>query len=151
MVDMATTVVGAIVPFLMFKVNDYLESRKKKKVAKFNFSFFESIDTFYEEQDKMESYMFNEELDNSWQGYMAIINVFTATALFAPALPFSYAMMFITGIIRLHTSKYEVIYLKKRILPIKANSINWWLIIVEAISYLSIITNIGTIHPIQLT
>lgn len=106
MVDMATTVVGAIVPFLMFKVNDYLESRKKKKVAKFNFSFFESIDTFYEEQDKMESYMFNEELDNSWQGYMAIINVFTATALFAPALPFSYAMMFITGIIRLHTSKY---------------------------------------------
>lgn len=99
----------------------------------------------------MASYMFNEELDNSWQGYMAIINVFTATALFAPALPFSYAMMFITGIIRLHTSKYEVIYLKKRILPIKANSINWWLIIVEAISYLSIITNIGTIQPIQLT
>jgi hypothetical protein len=74
---------------------------------------------------------------------MTIITVFTATALFAPALPFAYAMMFITGIIRLHTSKYEVIYLKKRILPIKANSINWWLIIVEAISYLSIVTNIG--------
>jgi hypothetical protein len=81
---------------------------------------------------------------------MAIINVFTATALFAPALPFSYAMMFITGIIRLHTSKYEVIYLKKRVLPIKANSINWWLIIVETISYLSIITNIGTSSSIQL-
>lgn len=74
---------------------------------------------------------------------MAIITVFTATALFASALPFSYAMMFFTGIVRLHTSKYEVIYLKKRILPIKANSINWWLVIVEAISYMSIITNIG--------
>jgi len=82
---------------------------------------------------------------------MSIITVFTATALFAPALPFAYAMMFITGIIRLHTSKYEVIYLKKRILPIKAKSINWWLIIVEAISYLSIITNIGNHHFIQLT
>jgi hypothetical protein len=92
----------------------------------------------------MESYMFNEELDNSWSGYMNVITVFTATALFAPALPFSYAMMFFTGIIRLHASKYEVIYLKKRILPIKANSINWWMIIVEAISYLSIVTNIGT-------
>lgn len=91
----------------------------------------------------MESYMYNEELDNSWQGYMAIINVFTATALFAPALPFAYVMMFITGIVRMHTSKYEVIYLKRRILPIKQNSINWWLIIIEAISYLSIVTNIG--------
>ena len=47
MVDMATTVIGALVPCLMFKINDYLESRKKKKVAKFNYSFFESIDTFY--------------------------------------------------------------------------------------------------------
>jgi hypothetical protein len=96
----------------------------------------------------MESYMYDEELDNTWSGYLKIINVFTATALFAPALPFSYAMMFITGIIRLHTSKYEVIYLKKRILPTKAKSINWWLIILEAISYLSIITNIGKLYTI---
>jgi hypothetical protein len=66
----------------------------------------------------------------SWMGYMKIINVFAATALFAPALPFSYVMMFIAGIIRLHASKYEVIYLKKRVLPLKANSINWWLMIV---------------------
>lgn len=85
---------------------------------------------------------------------MTIINVFTATALFAPALPFAYVMMFITGIIRLHTSKYEVIYLKRRILPIKQNSINWWLIIIEVISYVSILTNIGNpsiIQPIWYT
>jgi hypothetical protein len=106
MVDMAVTVVGALLPFVMFKVNDWLESRKKIKSSKFNVSFFESIDQFYEEQDKMESYMFNEELDNSWMGYMNIINVFAATALFAPALPFSYTMMFIAGIVRLHASKY---------------------------------------------
>jgi hypothetical protein len=89
--------------------------------------------------------MFNEELDSSWTGYMSIINVFAATALFAPALPFAYAMMFIAGIVRLHAAKYEVIYLKKRILPLKANSINWWLMILEAISFISIITNIGTL------
>jgi len=74
---------------------------------------------------------------------MSIINAFAATALFAPALPFAYVMMFVTGIIRLHASKYEVIYLKKRPLPIKANSINWWIKIIEAISYCSILTNIG--------
>lgn len=89
--------------------------------------------------------MFNEELDNSWMGYMKIISVFTATALFAPALPFSYVMMYVTGVVRLHASKYEIIYLKKRILPIKSNSIGWWLTIIEVISFLSIITNIGKI------
>ncbi len=79
---------------------------------------------------------------------MTIVNVFAATALFAPALPFAYVMMFVTGIIRLHTSKYEVIYLKRRILPIKQNSINWWLIIIEVISYVSIITNVGNFEDI---
>lgn len=81
---------------------------------------------------------------------MSIINVLTATALFAPALPFAYAMMFFSGILRLHASKYEIIYFSKRILPIKTNSINWWLIIIEAISYLSIVTNIGSHPSIQL-
>jgi hypothetical protein len=37
---------------------------------------------------------------------MSIINVLTATALFAPALPFAYAMMFFSGILRLHASKF---------------------------------------------
>ena len=75
---------------------------------------------------------------------MNIINVFAATALFAPALPFAYVMMFLTGLVRLHASKYDVIYLKKRILPVKSNSIDWWLRILEIVSYISIITNIGT-------
>ena len=90
--------------------------------------------------------MYTEELDSSWLGYMNIVSVFAATALFAPALPFTYTMMFLTGIVRLHAAKYDVIYYKKRILPTKANSINWWLTIMEIISYLSIITNVGNFH-----
>lgn len=74
---------------------------------------------------------------------MNIVSVFAATALFAPAFPFSYTMMFLTGIVRLHASKYDVIYLKKRILPTKTNSINWWMNIIEIIAYLSIVTNVG--------
>lgn len=129
MVDFATTIVGAFTPLLVFKLMEWMESREPKKSSKFNFSFFESIDNFYEEQDKMDSYMYTEELDNSWVGYMNIVNVFAATALFAPALPLAYTMMFLTGIVRLHASKYDVIYYKKRILPTKTNSINWWLTI----------------------
>ena len=81
---------------------------------------------------------------------MNIINVFIATALFAPALPFVYVMIFITGAVRLHASKFEIIYFKRRILPIKTNSINWWLFIIEIISFLSIITNVGKLVFIQL-
>jgi hypothetical protein len=76
------------------------------------------------------------------------VNVFAATALFAPALPFAYVMMFLTGLVRLHASKFDVIFLKKRSLPIKSNSIDWWLRILEVISYISIITNIGTYENI---
>lgn len=145
MVDFATTIIGAITPYLIFKGKEWWESRQIHKTSKFNYSFFESIDNFYEEQDRMDTYMYTEELDRSWLGYMNIVNVFAATALFAPALPFSYAMMFLTGVVRLHASKYDVIYLKKRILPTKTNSIHWWLNILEIISFLSVITNVGNI------
>ena len=82
---------------------------------------------------------------------MNIISVFAATALFVPALPLAYAMMFITGIVRLHASKYEAVYFKKRILPIKVKSINSWLSIIEGISFISIITNIGSLGSTQPT
>lgn len=74
---------------------------------------------------------------------MNLITLFTALALFGPALPFIYVMFFINGVVRLHASKYEIIFLAKRSIPVKANSINWWLIIIEFISVLSIIVNIG--------
>lgn len=99
----------------------------------------------------MDSYMYTEELDSSWVGYNNITNVFAATALFAPAIPLAYTMMFLTGIVRLHASKFDVIFLKKRILPTKTNSINVWLYILEFICYLSILTNVGNSILIQHT
>lgn len=149
-VDFFTTIIGAFTPLIVFKIGEWMESRSITKTSKFSFSFFEAIDNFYEEQDKMDTYMYTEELDSSWLGYMNIVNVFAATALFAPAYPLAYAMMFLTGIVRLHASKYDTIYYKKRILPTKTNSINWWLNILEIISFLSIITNVGKTLFIQL-
>ena len=43
----------------MKKVKEWLAAREGKKGCKFNTSFFESIDRFYEEQDSMDSYMYN--------------------------------------------------------------------------------------------
>ena len=147
--DFITTIIGAFTPLLIFKIGEWMESRSTTKTSKFSFSFFEAIDNFYEEQDKMDSYMYTEELDCSWLGYMNIVNVFAVTALFAPAYPLAYTMMFLTGIVRLHASKYDTIYYKKRILPTKTNSINWWLNILEVISFISIITNVGMFSLMQ--
>lgn len=60
---------------------------------------------------------------------MNVINVFAALALFGPTLPLLFVMMFINGIVRLHASKYEIIFLAKRSIPIKANSIGMCLIV----------------------
>ncbi len=61
---------------------------------------------------------------------MNVINVFTGLALFGPSLPFVYVMMFVSGVVRLHASKYEIIFLAKRSIPVKTNSINWWLVVI---------------------
>jgi len=58
MVDMAVTIVNALLPYLLFKLSEYLEKRNLKS-TKFAYNFFEAIDDFYEEQDKMQTYMFN--------------------------------------------------------------------------------------------
>jgi hypothetical protein len=78
-------------------------------------------------KDKMQSLMFTSEIDSTWLGYVNLINVFTALAMFGPALPLLYVMMFISGLVRLHSSKYEHIYLAKRSVPVKTKSINLWL------------------------
>ncbi len=54
----------------------------------------------------MHTYMFNDQIDNTWTAYMNIITVFTALALFGPALPFVYVLLFVSGVVRLHSSKY---------------------------------------------
>lgn len=56
--DFFTTIVGAFTPLLVFKIMEWMESRSTVKTSKFSFSFFEAIDNFYEEQDKMDTYMY---------------------------------------------------------------------------------------------
>lgn len=60
MVDFATTIIGAFTPYLIFKLKEWLKNRQITKTSKFNGSFYESIDRFYEEQDRMDSYMYTE-------------------------------------------------------------------------------------------
>lgn len=71
--------------------------------------------------------MFNSFVDNTWLGYMNIINLFTALTLFGPALPFIYAMIFVKSVVGLHAAKYQIIYLVKRSIPVKTKSIHRWL------------------------
>lgn len=77
---------------------------------------------------------------------MNLIILWTALALFGPALPFVYVMVFISGVVRLHASKYEIIFLARRSIPVKTNSISWWLVVMEILSIISIVTNIGSYY-----
>lgn len=106
LVDLLMTVLGAFIPFISFKVREYLNRRKVKQQVKFNKNYFESIDRFYEEQDQMDTYMYNDEIDNTWLGYIKLVSIFTALTLFGPALPFLYVILFLTGVIGLHSGKF---------------------------------------------
>jgi hypothetical protein len=48
LVDLLMTALGAFIPFISFKVREYLNRRKVKQQVKFNKNYFESIDRFYE-------------------------------------------------------------------------------------------------------
>ena len=93
----------------------------------------------------MDSYMYNEEIDGTWLEYTKIIIIFSVLSLFGGIFPFAFVMLYLTGAIGLHSGKFEIIYLKKRSLPIRTNSINVWLIILDVVSVLGIFINFSLV------
>lgn len=114
-------------------------------MVSFNLNYFESIDRFYEEQDQMSTYMYTDDVDNTWMEYTKIVISFSTLILFGPIVPFLYTMMFIAGLISLHSKKYEIIYFSKRTLPVKAGSIGSWLLTIKIVSIIGVFTNLALI------
>lgn len=135
----------ALVPLVMFYWTEFQSKKKYNENTSFNLNYFESIDSFYEEQDRMQTYMYTDEIDRSWEGYTAIVISFTTLALFAPIVPFLYTMMFVTGVVDLNAKKYEIIYFSKRTLPIKVNSIGIWLTVIRVISVVGVFVNVALV------
>ena len=66
-IDLLTTVAMAFLPYLMFRYQQYSNNRmKSNSMVSFNNNYFESIDPFYEEQDQMPTYMYTDDVDNTW-------------------------------------------------------------------------------------
>lgn len=144
-VDLAITIVMAFVPLLMFRVKEYLKNKKRSRDVTFNTNYFESIDRFYEEQDGMQSYMYTDEIDQTWQGYTQVVVAFSTLIMFGPIVPFLYSMIFINGIVSLHAKKYEIIYLSKRGLPIRTSSIGSWITMLKVVSVIGVFTNVAVV------
>lgn len=89
----------------------------------------------------MQTYMYNDETDLTWQGYTELVITFTTVILFAPIVPFLLPLMLVSGIISLNSKKYEIIYFSRRILPTKTNSIGSWLWITRCVAVIGVFTN----------
>lgn len=120
-VDFILTIVAAITPYATFQIMQLLNPNPQTS-AQLNVNHLESIDEYFEEQDKMSSYMYDDELDRSWLGYIKYISIFTSLALFGNALPLIYVMLYLTGIVGMHAGKYEIIYLSKRTIPMNTGN-----------------------------
>ena len=149
LVEFAVTIVMAFVPLIMFRVNMYLTNKGKNQDLTFNTNYFESVDKFYEEQSRMQSYMFTDEIDKTWQGYTKVVISFSMLIMFGPIVPFLYFMIFVNGIVSLHAKKYEIIYLSKRGLPIRVSSIGSWITMLEVVSVLGVFTNLAVVTYVR--
>lgn len=103
---------------------------------------FEAIDSFIEEQRRMESFMYSQEVDMTALSYVDFIVRLTVLALFGPSFPLSYCLLYVNGILALHTNKFQILMLSRRTLPIKTKSIGIWSNIIEVISFLGVIINL---------
>lgn len=56
----------AFYPLAVFYLHKYLDKRNLNANIVFNLNYFESIDQFYEEQDRMSTYMYTDEIDRTW-------------------------------------------------------------------------------------
>ena len=121
LVDFVMTIVAAFIPYISFQVAQFL-NKNPQNSASFHINHLESIDEYFEEQDKMSTYMYDDELDKSWLGYIKFILLFTSIALFGNALPLIYVMLYLTGIVGIHAGKYEIIYLSKRVIPVNTGN-----------------------------
>ena len=54
----------------------------------------------------MQTYMYSDEIDQTWKGYTAVVISFSFLIMFGPIVPFLYFMIFLTGIVSLHAKKY---------------------------------------------
>ena len=91
----------------------------------------------------MSTYMYDDELDKSWLGYIKFVGLFSSLALFGNALPLIYLMLYLTGIVGIHAGKYEIIYLSKRTIPINTGHTSLWLSILEVVSIVGILSNLA--------
>lgn len=93
----------------------------------------------------MQSYMYNDEIDQTWQGYTKVVVSFSMLIMFGPIVPFLYTMIFINGIVSLHAKKYEIIYLSRRGLPIHVSSIGSWVGMLKVVSVIGVFTNVAVV------
>lgn len=120
-------IVIAIVPYVKFKCKEYFSHQKQNAAnTLFATNHFESIDQFFEEQMSMDSFMYNEEVDNTSVSYTDFVVRLAALTLFGPSLPFAFILMYVNGILALHTNKFKILMLSRRTLPIKTKSIGIW-------------------------
>lgn len=143
--DLLLTIIMAFKPLLMFYYTRHMDEKHENDNIAYNLNYFESIDCFYEEQDKMQTYMYTDEIDRTWEGYTAVVISFTTLVLFAPIVPFLYVMMFFNGVVSLNAKKYEIIYFSKRTLPIRVKSIGIWLNVIRGISVVGVFINVALI------
>lgn len=131
LISFGMDLVNAALPYIKFKIREFLKERRQRATkTSFGLNHFEAIDSFFEEQRSMQSFMYNEEIDCTSTNYTDFVVRLTALTLFGPAFPFAYCLLYFNGVVALHTNKFEILMLSRRTMPVKSKRIGIWSTIV---------------------
>lgn len=101
------------------------------------------IDSVIEKEWQKESFQITVEVDGVLGEYLEITLLFSFISMFGQIFPLGFTFAFLIMCCELYIDKYKLIHYIKRPIPKGASDIGSWAIVLEIVSYVSIIVNIG--------
>ena len=124
-----------------------LESKRKKNLLKKNnrFNAYRKINSYIQKEGRKEPYAESEDIDGTVSDYLEVAINYGLLSLFGVAFPAAFLSSFVLMVSEIHVDKARLFNYCQRPVPQSCGSIGFWLIIMDFVSYLSLLVNTGII------
>lgn len=139
LIKVALEAMQVVLPLACFGLHKYQETFDVD--LRFAYNEFEPVEHYFEEQMMLVSYSSDNEIDGTLEDYMKLIVDISYISFFGLSLPLSFLLAFVGGVIHLHLVKWKLLFLVRRPVPLKTDSIGFWRTIIEIISLAGVIIN----------
>lgn len=83
------------------------------------------------------------EVDGTYSDYIEMMVQYGYVILFSVGFPMAPVLAFLNNVVEVQVDKYKLMKLTKRPVPLSANNIGMWALIIDIVTTISIFTNMG--------